>query len=147
MRNGNAIMSVLVGFACACNTSTTNDETEIKSLLEKESATWRRGDIAAHASCWYIQPYSRILVSTTDGHTYDVPPQNIINPTRNQMDIGGTSKNSNYKFSIHGKDAWVTHDEESISPKGDTTYSYEMRMLEKINGEWKLVAQSIHLHK
>src|SRR5690242_14091542 len=143
----NGIVFSLLVFALACNSSTTNDEAEIKSILEKESATWRSGDIEAHASCWHVQLYTRILVSTPDGHTYDVPPQSILNPPRNQMDIGGTSKNSNYKFSIHGNNAWVSHDEQSISAKGDTTYSYEMRMLEKINGEWKLVGQSIHLHK
>ena len=62
------------------------------------------------------------------------------------MGDGGTSKNSNYKFSIHGNSAWVSHDEESYSPKGDTTYSSEMKMLEKIEGDWKLVGMSIHLH-
>ena len=142
-----AIIPIMIFLACACKSSITNDENEITSLLEKESATWRSGDMAAHANCWHIQPYSRILVSTTDGHAYDVPPQNIINPPRNQMDIGASSSNSNYKFSIHGDYAWVSHDEISISAHGDTTNSYEMRMLEKINGEWKIVAQSIHLHK
>ena len=41
-----------------------NDTLAIKQLLEKESATWRSGDIQGHADCWYIQPYSKILVSS-----------------------------------------------------------------------------------
>lgn len=124
-----------------------NDETLIKLLLEKESATWRSGDIAAHASCWHIQLYSKILVSTIDGKMFDVPPQNIINPPKNMIRKGGTSKNLNYKFSINENNAWVSHEEESTSTDGIKTFSTEIRILEKINGEWKLVAQSIHYHK
>jgi len=133
-------------FAFACSNSS-NDEGQIKAVLEKESATWRSGDIHGHASCWQIQPYSRILVSTTDGQTFDVPPQNMISPPNNHLGDGGTFMNSNYKISIHGNDAWVSHDEISISTKGDTTFSSEMKMLEKIGSEWKIVGESIHLRK
>ena len=46
----------------ALNAQTNNDTTAIKQLLEEESATWRSGDMQAHADCWHIQPYSKILV-------------------------------------------------------------------------------------
>ncbi len=129
---------------CFCQNA---DETAIKQLLEKESATWRSGDIKAHADCWYIQPYSRILVSTGDGTMIDVPPTVMINPPADMLGKGGTSVNSNYKMNIAGNNAWVSHDEESISAEGVKTYSSEFRILEKINGQWKLVAQSIHINK
>jgi hypothetical protein len=122
---------------------TPNDTTGIKQLLEKESATWRSGDIEAHASCWHIQPYSKILVSTPDGKCYDVP----MHPSATSIGKGGSAINSNYTFSVHGNDAWVSHDEESTAKDGTVTYSHEIRILEKINNEWKLVAQSIHLYK
>ena len=147
MKNNILLVCLTISIVAYSCKQKADEKSEIVSLLEKESATWRSGDIKGHASCWHIQPYSRILVSTTDGHTYDIPPQNMISPPNNQMGDGGTSFNSNYKFSIHKDNAWVSHDETSISAKGDTTYSYEIRMLEKINGEWKMVAQSIHLHK
>ncbi len=60
--------------------SYTTDEAEIIALLEKESATWRSGDLEAHASCWNIQPYSRILVSNANGSVMDIPPQVIVAP-------------------------------------------------------------------
>lgn len=123
-------------------------ETEaIKRLLEKESATWRSGDVKAHADCWHIQPYSRILVSLPDGTVLDIPPDAIVNPKQNDADLGGTSVNSDYKFSIHGDQAWVSHQEESTAKDGTKTYSYEIRILEKIEGEWKLVGQSIMIRK
>ena len=125
---------------------TTNDTLAIRQLLEKESTTWREGDIRAHADCWYIQPYSKILVSTPNGKCYDVPPESIIHPAPGMAGKGGHSINSNYLFSIHGDNAWVSHDEKSTSKEGTIAYSHEIRMLEKINNQWKLVAQSIHIY-
>jgi len=123
----------------------TDDETAIKRLLEKESATWRSGDAKAHADCWHIQSYSKILVSTPDGRTFDIPPENMMKPS-SSMGNGGVAINSNYKMSIHGINAWVSHDEESTAKDGKKTYSHEIRILEKINDEWKLVGQSIHIY-
>jgi hypothetical protein len=123
-----------------------NDTTAIKKLLEKESATWRSGDVKEHAACWMIRPYSKILVSTPAGKCFDIAPESIIHPAADMMGKGGTSINSNYKFSIHGDNAWVSHDEKSIAKDRTISYSHEIRILEKIDGQWKLVAQSIHLY-
>ena len=125
----------------------TSDEQAIIQLLEKESATWRSGDIEAHAGCWAIKPYSRILISTLDGQVIDLPPQFMINPPEGVAGNGGTSSNSDYKIGINGNSAIVSHNEVSISPDGIKTYSYEIRMLEKINGSWKLIGQSIHQYE
>ncbi|MBU6343614.1 MAG: endo-arabinase [Bacteroidetes bacterium] len=124
-----------------------NEQAAIIALLEKESATWRSGDRAAHAACWHMQPYSRILVSTPDGQTLDVPPQYMIDPPGNKMGDGGSAKNANYTFSIHRNFAWVSHDESSTAPDGKITQSWEIRLLEKIDGAWKLVGQSIHIRR
>ena len=123
-----------------------NESKAIIQVLEKESATWRAGDFKAHADCWHIQPYSKILISTGDGTFLDIPPAAMIDPTT-KMGDEGTSSNSNYQFSIHADNAWVSHQEESIAKDGVKTHSYEIRMLEKINNEWKLVGQSIHVLK
>ena len=134
-------------FACTALKAQTTDTTAIKQLLEKESVTWRSGDEQAHADCWHIHPYSKILISTTEGQCYDVPPETMAHPPKGMMDNGGSFKNSNYVFSVHGDNAWVCHDEISTSKDGIATYSHEMKMLEKINNEWKIVAVSIHLYK
>ncbi len=123
-----------------------NDSTAIQQLLEIESATWRSGDFEGHADCWHIQPYSRILVSTATGETFDVPPALMKDPTA-KMGDGGSSVNSNYKMSIHGDNAWVSHEEVSTAKDGINTYSHEIRILEKVEGQWKLVGQSIHAYK
>jgi hypothetical protein len=123
-----------------------NDTIAIKQLLEKESSTWREGDVDGHAACWHLQPYSKVLVSTTNGKFYDVPVNNLIHPSKDMMGKGGTAINSNYLFSVHGNNAWVSHDEKSITKEGGISYSHEIRILEKIDGKWKIVAQSIHMY-
>lgn len=122
-----------------------NDSTAIVRLLEKESATWRSGDTSAHAACWQIEPYTSIIVMTPDGKTFAVPVDKIVHPAPGTMGHGGISKNSNYSMSIHGTTALVTHNETSTSANGAVNHTYEVRMLEKINGQWKLTGQIIQV--
>jgi hypothetical protein len=63
------------------------------------------------------------------------------------MGNGGFAVNSNYKMSINENNAWVSHDELSTDAEGKRTWSYEIRLLEKIKGQWKLVGQSLHIYK
>lgn len=141
-------MKQLIVLLCLCfsiNSFGQNaEEIAIKQLLEKESQTWRSGDIKGHAACWVIKPYSKIIISGTDGKFTDVPPQLMIDPPATIVGKGGYSVNSNYNISINGNNAWVSHNEESVAKDGTKTYTYELRILEKIKGQWKLVAQSIH---
>ncbi len=143
-----SLLSILfITSLIAGNSQNVKDSVAIRLLLEKESATWRSGDIKGHADCWQIKPYSRILVSTGEGTAVDVPPIMMIHPSPGSTGKGGYSINTNYRMSINKNNAWVSHDEESVSVDGKRTYSYEMRMLEKIKGKWKLVGQSIHIYK
>jgi hypothetical protein len=134
----------LIIILISCNPKT-DDRSEIIKLLEKESATWQAGDMKGHADCWHIQPYTRILVSMPDGSMIDVPPAKVITPSN--MGNGGVSVQTNYKMNISGNNAWVSHDEVSTSKSGQKSFSSEFRILEKINNEWKLVGQSIHVYK
>lgn len=140
-------LCLLIAISLAGYSQKTDEAESIKKLLEKESATWRAQDSKGHTECWHIQPYSRILVSTLEGKTYDVPPAAMIDTKPEAMGNGGFAVQTNYKMSINGDTAWVSHDEESTSKEGKKTLSYEIRMLEKINNQWKLVGQSIHIYK
>ena len=79
--------------------------------------------------------------------SHDVPPQDVVNPPSGKLGNGGYATMSNFTFSIQKKHAWVSHDEVSVAVDGSKTHSHEIRMLEKIKGEWKLVGQSIHLYR
>ncbi len=140
-------LSFIISLTAFAYSQQIDEETAIKKLLEKESATWRAKDVQGHTDCWYIQPYSRILVSLPNGQTIDVPPTAMQNEKPETMGNGGFAVNSNYKMSINQNSAWVSHDELSTDAEGKRTWSYEIRLLEKIKGQWKLVGQSLHIYK
>lgn len=142
-----AALSLIISISAFAYSQQIDEETAIKKLLEKESATWRAKDVKGHADCWHIQPYSRILVSLPDGQTIDVPPTVMKNQKPETMGNGGFAVNSNYKMSIAKNNAWVSHDELSTDVEGKRTWSYEIRLLEKVNEQWKLVGQSLHIYK
>jgi hypothetical protein len=125
--------------------SQANDSSAIVHVLEKESATWRSGDSTAHAACWQEKPYSTVIIMTADGKNFSFTADKIIHPSPGTMGKGGTSKNSNYSMSIHGNTALVSHNETSIDVSGHVSHTYEVRMLEKINGAWKLTGEVIQL--
>lgn len=123
-----------------------SDTAAIKQLLAREAATYRSGDVKAHAACWQIRPYSRILVSLPDGRSFDVPPNDVVDPPGGKMGNGGSAVMSNFRFHVNRGEAWVSHDEMSTDAEGKRSYSREIRLLEKLRGRWKLVGQSIHLY-
>lgn len=122
----------------------TNDSLAIVQLLEKEGATWRMGDAKGHAECWAVKPNGRVLISTTDGKSLDFPSERVANAPASVMNGGGFSLHSNYQMSIGNTSAWVMHDEVSIGKDGKETLSHEVRLLEKIKKQWKLIGQSNH---
>ena len=131
-------------FLCRYQTYGQSDSVAIVKLLEKEAATWRSGDVKGHADCWQVRPYSRILVSTGDGRALDVPPSLMLNPPETMVGGGGHAVLSNFKMSIYADNAWVSHDEVSISKEGKEAYTREIRLLEKVKNQWKLVGQTGH---
>lgn len=137
------LLLMLLAIVAISHSQSNKEEQAIKALLEKESATWRAKDVVGHAACWQIRPYSRILVSTGNGEVIDVPPMAMVQTKPENMGDGGSSVNSNYTFSIQQNSAWVSHEELSISATGKQTKTFEIRLLEKVDGEWKLVGQSI----
>ncbi len=142
-----AVLCLFIGVSSFAYCQQGKEEAAIIKVLEKESATWRAKDVEGHKDCWYVQPYSRILVSLPDGKTIDVPPASKQNMQAENMGNGGFAVNSNYKMSISNSSAWVSHDELSTDVEGKRTWSYEIRLLEKIKGNWKLVGQSLHIYK
>lgn len=122
------------------------DSLAIVQLLEKEGATWRMGDAKGNAECWHIGSNSRNMVSFPDGRSFDRNASAMLKPPTGLFGGSGFSIHSNYKMSIGGNTAWVSHDEVSIDSNGKETLSREVRLLEKFAGNWKLVGQSAHFY-
>ncbi|MEO8112159.1 MAG: hypothetical protein ABI594_19065 [Ginsengibacter sp.] len=141
------IFTLYLFFICGfAHSQTNNDSISIVNLLEKAATTFRSGDTKAYADCWQIQPYSVIFISTADGKAISIPAEALAHPS-SSMGQGGFATVTNYRMSIHNDNAWTSFDEISTAKDGTKTYSYEVWMVEKFNGEWKLVAASMHFYK
>ena len=123
------------------------EENFIRAVIEKETETWRVKDVKGHTDCWAIKPYGRILVSTEDGKAFDLLPTDMVDVKAEMMGFEGKSVNSNYKISINGTIAWMSYNQVKIAPNGQKNYSYEMRMLEKVKNQWKILGMSVHHYK
>lgn len=127
-----------------------NDEKQaIMQLIDKESSAFWEKDFEAFASCWAHEDYIRTMgwwaaggITVVEGweerggrtkkFMEDFPEKNPQNPVR---------KNINVRISEDM--AWVTFDQYG-SDTGDPTFdmpglSRETRIVEKIDGAWKIV--------
>jgi hypothetical protein len=128
------------------HSQTNNDSVAIVKLLEKAAITFRAGDAKAYADCWHVQPYSVIFISTADGKAIEIPAE-ALGKSSSASGQGGFATTTNYRMSIHGDNGWTSFDEISTAKDGAKSYSHEVWMVEKINGDWKLVAASMHFYK
>ena len=79
----------MVLFFTSLQAQTASDTLEILNLLEKESRTWRSGDVAGHAECWQERPYNKIWVNRGGGELLDIPASMIIHPSDDMIGQGG----------------------------------------------------------
>jgi hypothetical protein len=135
---------------CAMSLSTicaqSADEAAIKKVCEAETQTWLNGDKAGHAACWHIQPYSLVMVSLPDGTFLTASGSEIKAVEEQAIGGGGTFANSNYVVRVNGNTAWASFDQTGADTKGNKKTSKELRVLEKVNGEWKVVVMNAHLY-
>ena len=127
-------------------TAQTTDESAIQKVCEAETRAWLDKDAATFNNCWQVRPYSRIMVSTEDGQTISMGGEQLKNATADIMGGGGTFANSNYQIHVEGNTAWAMYDEVKTDATGAHP-SYEVRLLEKVGGAWKIVGMSVHHYK
>jgi TolB protein len=142
----NIILFVFIMSSLSTQAQVAKDSVAIIRLLEKEGIAWRKGDVKAFKECWFSKPNGRIFSSSADGSSRVSSVSFMQNVPANIMGGGGFSVHTNHSMSVGGNTAWVSHDEVSISKEGKETLSREVRLLEKISGNWKLVGQSAHFY-
>ena len=143
------LIMALTSFTIAIFTAQaqTADETAIKTVIETETQAWHEGNTQKQISCWNIQPYSKSLISLENGQLIHITEADAKNAPPQTQGDGGLSSHNNYQIKVNGNMAFVNFDEVTTAKEGAKRYSREMRVLEKINGAWKIVAVSAHFYK
>ena len=126
------------------------DSTAITTLLEKETTAWHARDAEAMAACWANTEYALTAVyhgvmASNNGVAYFTNPKKDMPEKVKTMVAsmgkpdGSTFKNENYVMNISGATAFVHFYETTTSGDGSKRTDYQIRYLERINGEWKIV--------
>lgn len=140
------LLIILFGSLSMLAFAQTSDESDIKKVCEAETRAWLEKDATTFNNCWQLRPYSRILVTTEEGQTISIRSDQMAAANVETMGGGGTFSNSNYQIHVEGNSAWAIYDELKTDATGQHP-SYEMRLLEKVNGVWKIVGMSVHHYK
>ena len=122
-----------------------SDTTSILQLIEKEGLSWRNGDLQGFKNAWLVKPNGIVFISTQEGNFIEVDPAKMANPTQEMIGSGGLAVHTNFKFNISGASAWVSHDQVAINKLGKASTSKEIRFLEKVADQWKMIGQSVHM--
>jgi DNA-binding CsgD family transcriptional regulator len=132
-------------------TATAEDRERIVAVIEGESAAWLEGDIHKWKTYWVQSPRAqhvnarpflgaRILQGFDEIERYFTPIfAMIVEEGRPEREL----RRENWHITIGADIAWATFDQ-VLPVDSDTTIASglhnQMRILEKIEGEWKIVA-------
>ena len=129
--------------------STEDEKAKIMAIIEQESKAFWDKNFEGYANCWAHRDYVRTMGWWADGgvtvvegweergqrtkkHMVANPEPNPQNPVRKNLNIRITEKMAWVTFDQYGKDT----DDPMFDMPG---LSRETRILEKIDGNWKIV--------
>ena len=126
-----------------------NDEMTIRQTCENETKYFHEADTKNWDSQWsqkgyveYQSQYLKELIKTpfAKGEIF-VGMKNNVAKTRKPD--GLMSKVTDFEARINGNMAWATYTQEDFKGENSNEKSRQLRILEKVNGSWKIVGLSI----
>jgi hypothetical protein len=136
---------MILAISCKEKVDNEKEKTAIIQVLEAETEAFFDKDIDRLAS-YHIQDESNIrLTATKSGYTYDVGWDKIesffLDYFENEMGPGEYYEvKKNYRIKIYDKSAWAAYDNYYYDSNDVLlSTSIHTQILEKVNGEWKIV--------
>lgn len=120
------------------------EDAAIKRVLLNETEGFFTRDKARWASAWAHEPYINFAANLYGGDFRlikgwtDLEKQFASQFKSSKVTDKVTVQNGNYTIHPNGNMAFVTYDQTLIDSHGKTT-SKETRVLEKLNGQWKII--------
>lgn len=135
---------ILLALALGSVARAQSDEDAIKRVLRNETEGFFKRDKAQWANAWAHAPYVHFAANLYGGDFLLVKGwANLEKQFANQFKSQKVSdkvtvQNSDYTFHQNGNMAFVAYDQTLVDSHGKTT-SKETRVLEKTNGQWKII--------
>lgn len=120
------------------------DNDAIKRVLNEETVGFFKRDKARWANAWAHTPYINFAANLYGGDFLLVKGWNDLEKQfanqfkSSKVTDNVTVQNGNYTIHQNGNMAFVTYDQTLVDSHGKTT-SKETRVVEKINGQWKII--------
>jgi hypothetical protein len=120
--------------------ATKEEEAAIIKMLEADTKAFLAGDVAGLKSTWAFTPYTRGMAVSSNGQkAYGGSGDEMLKWVEGIQPTEATFVNSNYNIQINGNMAWATFDQKVTQPGKSTAAAHEVRCMEKINGNWRIV--------
>jgi hypothetical protein len=121
------------------------DEEKIKQLLDAETADFAKMSFAEVVKKhWILDDKTVAMVTMPDGNHLQMKKDELLALTATPPEGHAQVRKFDYQFFMNGATALVYFAQEVSTAEGDKVNSHEMRYLEKVNGEWKIHASSVH---
>ena len=142
----NLLLVILSGLLPAVVFGQEAEEARLREVIEQETKGFVNNSFAAIAEKYWIMDAQTVLnVTGPDGSNEQVFKEDIENRTEVPPPNHATPVKSNYQYLINGDMAVVTYDQGVSFPGTDFILrSTEIRVLEKVNGDWKIHLSSVH---
>lgn len=141
-------IALILVFIMQISCTAIQQEKEVKQLIEKESYCFHtNSDRSKFLEYWGNTKDMKLSYSGVERTARFVSMSDIkINANNGTMPAATMAKSeySNYAIRVSGTVAWAMFDQKAVTPEGRETYTHEFRFLEKVKGDWKIIASSIH---
>jgi hypothetical protein len=129
----------------------TKEEAAIKAIIEKETEAWFNRDATQMLACWADVPQITQCVSLLGDvvifNNADMNKDNrLFKELAKEAPIKASVARSDWNIRIVGNAAYVTF-KQMDTIGGATNYYHEGRFMEKLNGQWKIVAVNVAAFK
>ena len=123
---------------------TSEEEAAVKNALDDQARLLYSGDTEVFSKLWKDDPKNFVIMSGTAGEFLEIDNEQVkknyaLNKPRN-----ATPKCYNYKIKIVGNVALAHYDQDNMYNNGVKKTEHNLQILEKVNGEWKIIGKSIH---
>jgi ketosteroid isomerase-like protein len=125
-----------------------SDEEAIRQRIQDETADFCKMSIADLCKKhWIMDDKSFMLVTLIDGVTLISKKEDLIQDTTVPPDGHAKIEKTDYVISITGNTAYAYHHETATLQDGGKITAHQVRVLEKVDGVWKIHASSVHQYK
>lgn len=122
----------------------TDEEAEIIAVINSETQTFMDADFDAWATKWVQDARAQTICVSSIGKSAISGWQLVASHMRHALAHGGGCgmlrfHQDNFQITIDNQTAWAVFDQWAEDKDGGTWDSFETRILERVDGQWKIV--------